>query len=193
MRCVTGTNEGPQVVADGRTPSYEEVMSTARHGARVVLADETLPRPAHDRAVVEDVVDRRVPAYGHALVAEIRKLSVRVSTGPRHGAAGVEDESTDAAPGARRPTTMLTRLRQVLTVEAVVAAQAVDPAVPAVLGRGPEFLRRSIREVLPRLDDDRPCGVDVETVRRDIPESDDVRSTLRALTGEASALVGGAA
>lgn len=94
-------------------------------------------------------MDRRVPAYGHALVAEIRKLSVRVSTGPRHGAAGVDDESTDAAPGARRPTTMLTRLRQVLTVEAVVAAQAVDPAVPTVLGRGPEFLRRSIRKFFP--------------------------------------------
>lgn len=126
MRCVTGTSEGPQVVVDGRTPSYEGVV------------------------------------------------------------AGVEDDSTDA----------VTRLRRVLTVEAVVAvvaAQAVDLAVPAVLGRGPEFLRRSIREVVPRLDDDRPCGVDVETVRRDILDSDDVRSTLRALTGEASALVGGAA
>ncbi|MDX2529026.1 hypothetical protein ACSCB1_32580 [Streptomyces europaeiscabiei] len=113
MRCATGTSEGPQVVVDGRTPSHEEVMSTARHGGRVVLADE--------------------------------------------------------------------------------AAQAVDLAAPTVLGRGPEFLRRSIREVVPRLDDDRPCGVDVETVCRDILESDDVRSTLRALTGEASALVGGAA
>jgi hypothetical protein len=113
MRCVTGTSERPQVVVDGRTPSYGELVSTPRHGARVVLANE--------------------------------------------------------------------------------AAQAVDPAAPAVLGRGPEFLRRSIREVLPRLDDKRPYGVDVETVRRDILESDDVRSTLRALTGEASALVGGAA
>lgn len=128
-----------------------------------------------------------------ALVAEIRMLSVPVSTDPRHGAAAVEDDSTNAALGARRLTTMLTRLRQVLAVEAVVAAQAVDLAAPAVLGRGPAFLRRAIREVVPRLDDDRPCGVDVERVRRDILESDDVRSTLRTLTGEASALVGGAA
>ncbi|WP_371582401.1 hypothetical protein [Streptomyces sp. NBC_01314] len=74
-----------------------------------------------------------------------------------------------------------------------VAARAVDLAAPAVLGRGPAFLRRAIREVLPRLDDDRQYGVDVETVRRDILESDNVRSTLRALTGEAPALVGGAA
>lgn len=69
MRCVTGTREGPQIVVDGRTPSYEEVASTARHGARVVLANE--------------------------------------------------------------------------------APQAVDPAAPAVLGRGPEFLRRSIRKLFP--------------------------------------------
>lgn len=73
-------------------------------------------------------------------------------------------------------------------MEAVVAAQAVDTAAPAALGRGPEFLRRAIREVVLRLEDDRPCGVDVEAVRHAILESDDVRSTPRALTGEASAL-----
>jgi histidine ammonia-lyase len=59
-------------------------------------------------------------------------------------------------------------------------------------GAGPEFPGGANREVVPRLDDDRPCGVDVETVSRGLPGSGDVRSTLRALTGEASALVGGA-
>ncbi|WP_327731065.1 hypothetical protein OG250_40390 [Streptomyces sp. NBC_00487] len=83
---------------------------------------------------------------------------------------------------------MPARPRRLLAVEAVVAAQAVDTAAPAALGRGPEFLRRAIREVVPRLEDDRPCGVDVEAVRHAILESDDVRSTPRALTGEASAL-----
>ncbi|WP_210583522.1 histidine ammonia-lyase [Streptomyces sp. GESEQ-35] len=121
-----------------------------------------------------------------ALVAEIRMLSVPVSTDPRHGAHAVEDDSTNAALGARRLTTMLTRLRQLLAVEAVVAAQAVDLAAPPSLGRGPDFLHRAIRKAVPRLDDDRPCGVDVEVVSRDILGSDDVRSTLRALAGEAS-------
>jgi len=121
-----------------------------------------------------------------ALVAEMRMLSVPVCVDPRQGADSVEDDSTNAALGARRLTTMLTRLRQLLGVEAVVAAQAVDLAAPAALGRGPEFLHRAIRKVVPTLDDDRPHGVDVETVSRDILGSDDVRSTLNALAGEAT-------
>ncbi|MFI0776364.1 histidine ammonia-lyase [Streptomyces sp. NPDC021212] len=116
-----------------------------------------------------------------ALVAEIRMLSAPVSTDSRHGADAVEDDSTNAALGARRLTPMLTHLRQLLAVEAVVAAQAVDLAAPSALGRGPEVLHRAIRKVVPRLDDDRPHGVDVETVNRDILGSDDVRRTLRAL------------
>ncbi|MEU0068781.1 aromatic amino acid lyase [Streptomyces sp. NPDC006332] len=118
-----------------------------------------------------------------ALVAEIRMLSVPVSTDPRHGAHAVEDDSTNAALGARRLTTILVRLRQLLAVESVVATQAVDLAAPPVLGRGPEFLHSAIRKVVSRLDDDRACGVDVETVGRDILGSDDVRGTLRALAG----------
>ena len=119
-----------------------------------------------------------------ALVAEIRMLSAPVCTDPRQGADSVEDDSTNAALGARRLTTMLGRLGQLLAVEAVVAAQAVDLAAPAALGRGPEFLHRAIRKLVPTLTDDRPHGVDVETVSRDILGSDDVRSTLNALAGE---------
>lgn len=126
-----------------------------------------------------------------ALVAEIRMLSVPVCTDPRHGADAVEDDSTNAALGARRLATILVRLRQLLAVEAVVAAQAVDLAAPSALGRGPRFLHRAIREIVPRLDDDRPCGVDVEAVDRDILGSDDVRSALRTLAGGASTVVGG--
>ncbi|KPH98000.1 Histidine ammonia-lyase [Actinobacteria bacterium OK074] len=121
-----------------------------------------------------------------ALVAEIRMRSAPVSTDPRHGADAVEDDSTNAALGALRLTPLLLRLRQLLAVEAVVAAQAVDLAAPSALGRGPGFLHRAIREAVPCLDDDRPHGVDVEAVSRSILGCDDVRSTLRALAGEAS-------
>ncbi|MBA2813084.1 histidine ammonia-lyase [Streptomyces sp. KM273126] len=121
-----------------------------------------------------------------ALVAEIRMLSTPVCTDPRHGADAVEDDSTNAALGARRLTTVLARLRHLLAVEAVAAAQAVDLAAPSTLGRGPELLHRTIREIVPRLDEDRPCGVDVEAVSRDILGSDEVLSTLRGLLGGAS-------
>ncbi|MEU3788302.1 aromatic amino acid lyase [Streptomyces fructofermentans] len=116
-----------------------------------------------------------------ALVAEVRALSAPVCTDPRHGADAVEDDSTNAALGARRLATTLVRMRQLLAVEAVAAAQAVDLAAPAALGRGPALLHRAIREVVPPLDDDRPCGVDVDRVSRDVLGSDVVRSALRAL------------
>ena len=126
-----------------------------------------------------------------ALVAEIRMLSTPVSTDPRHGADAVEDDSTNASLGARRLATILVRLRHLLAVEAVVAAQAVDLAAPPVLGRGPRLLHHAIRAAVPRLDDDRPCGVDVTAVSDGILGSDDVRDALRALLGDASASAGG--
>ncbi|WP_413759835.1 HAL/PAL/TAL family ammonia-lyase [Streptomyces sp. MMBL 11-3] len=116
-----------------------------------------------------------------ALVAEIRLLSAPVSTDPRHGADGVEDDSTNASLGARRLSTMLVRLRQLLAVEAVTAAQAVDLAAPAVLGCGPALLHRAVRALVPPLDDDRSCGADVDRVSEDVLGSDEVLDALRAL------------
>lgn len=116
-----------------------------------------------------------------ALVAEIRAQSTPVCTDPRYGADSVEDDSTNAALGARRLMTMLTRLTQLLAVEAVAAAQAVDLAAPAALGRGPELLHRAIRAVVPRLDDDRPCGADVDRVVAEVLRSAAVRQRLGQL------------
>lgn len=117
--------------------------------------------------------------------------SAPVSTDPRHGADAVEDDSTNAALGAGRPATVLARLRLLLAVEAVVAAQAVDLAAPPAVGRGPRLLPRAIRAAVPRLEDNRPHGVDVEAVSHGILGSDDVRGALRAMLEESSAPAGG--
>jgi histidine ammonia-lyase len=118
-----------------------------------------------------------------ALVAEIRFASAPVCTDPRYGADAVEDDSTNASLGARRLLPMLTRLTQLLAVEAVVAAQAVDLAAPPVLGTGPELLHRVIRSAVPHLDDDRPGGEDVERVVHTILASAEIRQQLHALMG----------
>ncbi|WP_406129884.1 aromatic amino acid lyase [Streptomyces sp. NBC_00989] len=204
---LTGADDNPEVPG-----STSEIISSGNfHTPALALALDTLALALTQTAAVSAERMRRLldpavsglPAnlspYGpersgfaplvktaQALVAEIRMLSVPVCVDPRQGADSVEDDSTNAALGARRLTTMLTRLRQLLAVEAVVAAQAVDLATPAALGRGPGFLHRAIRKVVPTLNDDRPHGVDVETVSRDILGSDDVRSTLNALAGEAT-------
>lgn len=101
------------------------------------------------------------------------------------------------ATGAREgPAVLFVRRVPVYGLTAALGVRssyALPVPVVRAAGRGPEFLRRASREAVPRLDDDRPSGVDVETVRRDILESDDVRSGPRALSGEASTMVGGAA
>ncbi|MCX4702836.1 MULTISPECIES: histidine ammonia-lyase [Streptomyces] len=204
---LNGCGDNPVVLAD-----TGEILSSGNfHTPALALAFDTLALALTQTAAISAERMRRLldpavsglPAnlspYGpersgfaplaktaQALVAEIRMLSAPVSTDPRHGADAVEDDSTNAALGARRLTAMLTRLRQLLAVEAVVAAQAVDLAEPSALGRGPRLLHHAIRAIVPRLDDDRPCGVDVEVVNRDILGSDDVRSALRALVGGAS-------
>lgn len=122
-----------------------------------------------------------------ALAAEIRFLSTPVSTDPRYGADGVEDDSTNAAFGARRLTTILARVRYVLAVEAVVAAQAVELARPESVGAGPELLLRAVREVVAPLDEDRPFGDDVERVAREVLGSAELQAALRHITGDPGA------
>ncbi|MBA4860581.1 histidine ammonia-lyase [Streptomyces sp. PSKA54] len=201
---LNGCGDNPVVLAD-----TGEILSSGNfHTPALALAFDTLALALTQTASVSAERMRRLldpavsglPAnlspYGpersgfaplaktaQALVAEIRMLSAPVSTDPRHGADAVEDDSTNAALGARRLTTILVRLRQLLAVEAVVAAQAVDLAAPSALGRGPGLLHRAIRAIVPPLDDDRPCGEDVERVSADVLGSDDVRRTLRALVG----------
>ncbi|MFJ8108295.1 aromatic amino acid lyase [Streptomyces sp. NPDC096132] len=67
-------------------------------------------------------------------------LGPKAGSRPRLRHPRAEDDSTKAALGARRLATILVRLRRLLAVESVVAAQAVDLAAPPVLGRGPQFL-----------------------------------------------------
>ncbi|WP_151475871.1 HAL/PAL/TAL family ammonia-lyase [Streptomyces albicerus] len=204
---LNGCGDNPVVLAD-----TGEILSSGNfHTPALALAFDTLALALTQTAAVSAERMRRLldpavsglPAnlspYGpersgfaplaktaQALVAEIRALSAPVCTDPRHGADAVEDDSTNAALGARRLSTMLVRLRQLFAVEAVAAAQAVDLAAPSVLGRGPGLLHRAIRELVPALDDDRPCGVDVDRVSLDVLGSDEVRSALCAITEGAS-------
>ncbi|QJT00019.1 aromatic amino acid lyase [Streptomyces asoensis] len=213
---LNGCGDNPVVLAGGDNPVKPagggEILSSGNfHTPALALAFDTLALALTQTASVSAERMRRLlepavsglPAnlspYGpersgfapltktaQALVAEIRMLSVPVSTDPRHGADAVEDDSTNAALGARRLTTILVRLRHLLAVEAVVAAQAVDLAAPSELGRGPALLHHAIRAIVPRLDDDRPCGVDVEAVSRDVLGREDVRSTLHTWVTEAA-------
>jgi histidine ammonia-lyase len=61
---------------------------------------------------------------------------------------------------------MLERVRYVVAIELVVAAQAIDlrGLAPGVLGAGVRAGFARVREVVPMLDGDRPLGPDVEAI-----------------------------
>jgi histidine ammonia-lyase len=96
-----------------------------------------------------------------ALTLEIRHRAAPVSVYSAVGTAGVEDDSTGAAQGALRLGEQLERLRLLVALELLVAAQAVDAAGVERLGVGTEAAYRCVRETVAELDDDRALGPDV--------------------------------
>ena len=97
-----------------------------------------------------------------ALAIEIRHRAAPLAIDATVGADGVEDDSTGAVQAALRVCDQLERMRLLVAVELVVAAQAVELAAPRRLGRGTEAALRCVRESVAPLYDDRPLGPDVE-------------------------------
>jgi histidine ammonia-lyase len=56
----------------------------------------------------------------------------------------------------------LGRLRRLIAIELLVAAQALELRGRVALGVGTEAAYLCVRELVPALDEDRPLGVDVE-------------------------------
>jgi histidine ammonia-lyase len=97
-----------------------------------------------------------------ALTIEIRHLAAPLSISPSVLADGVEDDCTGAVQAALRVRDQLQRLRLLIALELLVAAQAVELAGPLRLGTGTEAAFRCVRELVAPLGDDRPLGVEVE-------------------------------
>ncbi len=114
-----------------------------------------------------------------ALAVEIRHLAAPLAIDPRFGADGVEDDSTNAAAAALRVEAQLELLGRLIGLELVCAAQAVDLAAPARLGRGTATAHACVRELVPALADDRPLGVDVERIARELVASGVLRERVR--------------
>ena len=99
-----------------------------------------------------------------ALVAGIRHAAAPLSIGSGVNAESVEDDATNSALAVLRLSGQLDLLGRLLALELVVAAQAVDLAAPARLGRDTQAVHALVRERVQPLDDDRPLGVDIERV-----------------------------
>jgi len=102
-----------------------------------------------------------------ALTLEIRHLAAPLAIHAGVGADGVEDDSTGAAQAALRLRDSVHRLELLAAAELLVAAQAVELAAVARLGRGTAAAHACVRELVAPLGEDRPLGPDVERLARD--------------------------
>jgi histidine ammonia-lyase len=97
-----------------------------------------------------------------ALVLEIRHAAAPLAVLSGVGADGVEDDSTGATQAALRVREQLARVRRLIAIELLIACQALDLREPVRLGVGTEAAYLLVRELVARLEEDRPLGVDVE-------------------------------
>ena len=101
-----------------------------------------------------------------ALWSEIRARANPVSLDFLPVSEGVEDHATMALGAVERLADMLERIRYVVAIELLVAAQAIDlHGLPSdALGAGTRAGYACVREIVPMLDGDRPLGPDVDAI-----------------------------
>lgn len=99
-----------------------------------------------------------------ALHAEIRLKATPASLDAVVVSDTVEDHATHAMLCVRKLEEQLRLLRQLVALEALVAAQAVSLRGECALGAGTQLVFNAVRAVVPALAGDRPCGPDAMTV-----------------------------
>ncbi|MFI4995303.1 MAG: aromatic amino acid lyase [Hyphomicrobiales bacterium] len=105
-----------------------------------------------------------------ALEAEIRRLAQPAMLFPGPVADGVEDMASMAPRCVAKTAEALGHMSRLVALELMVAAQALDlrgaphvaPCVTAVHAK--------VRAVIPRLDEDRPTGPDIEALAKELRE-----------------------
>ena len=81
---------------------------------------------------------------------------------------GLEDHACMALGVTEKLGELLERVRYLVAIELLIAAQAVDlrGLNEAELGEGARAAYRQLRAIIPMLDEDRPLGPDIDCVQR---------------------------
>lgn len=111
-----------------------------------------------------------------SLVAQMRHLANPGSLDFLPVSEGVEDHATNAPFTVAKAADAVDRLTYVAAIELMVAAQAVDLRAPGRMGRGARGAWDTVRRIVPRLDDDRPPGADIERLRAAVVAGDLARA-----------------
>ena len=110
-----------------------------------------------------------LPQYTAAsLVSESRSLCFPASADSIPTSAGQEDHVSMGATSARQAAAVLTNVEHVIAVEALTAAQALDLRAPLDPAPGTAAALAAVRELSPRLTDDRSLAGDIGLVRNAI-------------------------
>jgi histidine ammonia-lyase len=104
-----------------------------------------------------------------ALRAECRHGANPASLDFMPVANGVEDHSPQTPLVLRKAGTLLAALRHLLAIEAMVAAQAIDLRPPARLAPAVAAAHAAIRARVPRLEEDRVLGPEIEFLAAEGP------------------------
>ena len=99
-----------------------------------------------------------------ALWADIRRLANPASLDFLPVSEGIEDHATQALAAAEKLDVLVDRVRYLIAIELVIAAQAIDlrGIASASLGIGAQHAYARVRESVSVLDGDRPLGPDFE-------------------------------
>ena len=99
-----------------------------------------------------------------ALVSENKVLCHPSSVDSIPSSAGKEDHVSMGSISSRKLAQVVEHVRNVLAIEAMVAAQGLDLREPLTPARGVAAAQRTVRERIPRLTEDRPLYLDMESV-----------------------------
>jgi histidine ammonia-lyase len=99
-----------------------------------------------------------------SLVADIQHRSNPMPAVVIPVADRVEDYATMAMAVVEKTAAIVERLRLLVAVELLVAAQAVDLREGIALGAGTAEIHRMVRSAVARLQDDRPATPDIEAL-----------------------------
>ncbi len=114
-----------------------------------------------------------------ALHAEIRLKATPASLDAVVVSDTVEDHGTHALLCVRKLEKQLHLLRDLVAIEAMVSAQAVDLRGGPRLGAGTQIVFDAVRSVVPPLQADRPAGADAMAIQRQL-FTPDVYAAMRA-------------
>jgi len=99
-----------------------------------------------------------------SLVSENKVLAHPASVDSIPSSANQEDHVSMGAISARKAGDIIENVRQVLAIELMCAAQAVDLQAPGTLGKGTQEAYNAVRRIVPSLETDRVIYTDINKI-----------------------------